>query len=597
MRSANLLTIKATNADRQLVARIANEYARQFVAFRRRADRRTVREAQRRSAAPAQPGPAPAQRSSGPCPSSREPRARAGSTRSARCAPSATSCSKTTQELSTEGTLDQRQRRDRAAGLDSGRAQLARAGADHRASGLGLGLLLGIGLALLFELFDSRLRDPSEIERRVPAPDARRHPAQPRPGAQQPHQAARHAASRARLGAGEMEAFHMLRANLRYFEADRAIKSVVVTSAAPGEGKSTVAWNLAAANANAGNRVLLIEAELRRPTLVREFKLQSSQGLVQILADGAEPVRRDPPRLGADPKQRRRWRARHDGRDRRPAASRRTPPTCSTPSRMAELIRTCEQEYDLVVIDTPPVSVVSDAIPLLKVPDGRDRREPARRHQPGRRDSPAQAARVPGGELPGRRDQRHLQHRRLLRLGVRLRRAIRAGWRSPPRASHAPASPGRPVLVPPRGGLVSTTGAQAAVTLGLSAVAGLALVASPDWWIAFGLLGVAALTAFGLINPALSWPCSCFIRPAAGPFLQGHRRRAVRQRRRAARRPAGGHHHRGPRAAPAPLLGARHGSAAWPSRCSASLRRRRPGSSWAARWARSRSASWCGWRR
>ncbi len=67
---------------------------------------------------------------------------------------------------------------------------------------------------------------------------------------------------------------------------------------------------------------------------------------------------------------------------------------------------------------------------------------------------------------------------------------------------------------------VSTTGAQAAVTLGLSAVAGLALVASPDWWIAFGLLGVAALTAFGLINPALFLALFLFIRPILDQFTK-----------------------------------------------------------------------------
>ena len=155
--------------------------------------------------------------------------------------------------------------------------------------GLGLGVLLGIGLALLFEMFDKRLRDTTEIEQAFNRPTLGAIPLSPAL-VRGRRKAAPHVRGKARaLGPGEMEAFHMLRANLRYFEADRAVNSVVVTSAAPGEGKSTVAWNLAAANANAGNRVLLIEAELRRPTFVEEFKLQTTKGLIHILADGADP--------------------------------------------------------------------------------------------------------------------------------------------------------------------------------------------------------------------------------------------------------------------------------------------------------------------
>ena len=65
----------------------------------------------------------------------------------------------------------------------------------------------------------------------------------------------------------EAEAFRMLRANLRYFNVDREIKSVLVTSASSGDGKSTVAWNLAVAAATTGGKVLLIEADLRNPSL------------------------------------------------------------------------------------------------------------------------------------------------------------------------------------------------------------------------------------------------------------------------------------------------------------------------------------------
>ena len=55
----------------------------------------------------------------------------------------------------------------------------------------------------------------------------------------------------------------MLRTNLRYFNVDREVHSVLITSPAPGDGKTTVSWNLAAAAASVGSRVLVIEADLR----------------------------------------------------------------------------------------------------------------------------------------------------------------------------------------------------------------------------------------------------------------------------------------------------------------------------------------------
>lgn len=361
--SANLLTITATDSDRRLVAPIANEYARQFVAFRRDADRRTVADARRRS--------------------QRRLDSVQGELNRLRQGGEPADGSRAENQIRTLSSernqlLDETRRLATLGTLTSGNVEIAqRASTPGGPSspgaapiiglGLALGLLIGLGLALLFDRLDRRLRDPAETESVFRRPTLGAIPLSPalvRNNRTKPHVRGR---SRS-LGPGEMEAFHMLRANLRYFEADRAIKSVVVTSAAPGEGKSTVAWNLAAANANAGNRVLLIEAELRRPTLVREFKLQRSPGLVQILAEGAAPadvIRRisGPTEVNGD--------GAGPGMDVIVAGGIPPNPTDLLDSaRMAELIRTAEQEYDLVVIDTPPVSVVSDAIPLLKMADG-----------------------------------------------------------------------------------------------------------------------------------------------------------------------------------------------------------------------------------
>ena len=70
--------------------------------------------------------------------------------------------------------------------------------------------------------------------------------------------------AREALPAGEAEAFHLIRAHLRYFNVDRELRTLLVASAAPGDGKTTVARHLAAAAARMGARVLLLEADLRR---------------------------------------------------------------------------------------------------------------------------------------------------------------------------------------------------------------------------------------------------------------------------------------------------------------------------------------------
>ena len=363
--SANVLTIKATTSDQALAAPIANEYARQFVAFRRDADRRTVAQARARSQRRLDTVQRQVTRL----------RNQGGGADPAVGSERENDIRTLTAER--DQLLDETRRLATLGTLTSGNVEIAqrasRPGAPSTPGagpiiglGLALGLLLGVGMALLFDRLDRRLRDPSETESVFQRPTLGAIPLSPalvRNSRTKPNVRGR---SRG-LGPGEMEAFHMLRANLRYFEADRAIKSVVVTSAAPGEGKSTVAWNLAAANANAGNRVLLVEAELRRPTLVREFKLTRSSGLVQILAEGAAPedvIRRvsGPTEVNGDG---------GPGMDVIVAGGIPPNPTDLLDSaRMADLIRKAEREYDLVVIDTPPVSVVSDAIPLLKMADG-----------------------------------------------------------------------------------------------------------------------------------------------------------------------------------------------------------------------------------
>ncbi|MCA1572807.1 MAG: CpsD/CapB family tyrosine-protein kinase [Chloroflexi bacterium] len=166
----------------------------------------------------------------------------------------------------------------------------------------------------------------------------------------------------------ETESFNMIRANLRYFNVGRPVKSILITSAAPGEGKSTLAWNLAAAAAAAGDLVLLIEADLRHPSKLTGNEINPDLGLGALLAGNAElstVLKRLPVAAarGADGP------PRH--MDVVPAGA--VPPNPGDlleASSMARLIAIAEERYDLVVIDASPTAVVSDAIPLVKKVSG-----------------------------------------------------------------------------------------------------------------------------------------------------------------------------------------------------------------------------------
>jgi receptor protein-tyrosine kinase len=226
--------------------------------------------------------------------------------------------------------------------------------------GLFFGAILGLILAMLVDRLDRRIQDPDEMQEEFDKPVL----------AAIPH-STRMLKSGATLLASEAataEAFRMLRANLRYFNVDRGLHVVLITSAAPGDGKSTVAANLAAASAANGARTLLIEVDLRHPTLARGLGVAASPGLTHVLARDAQldsVVQTVPATSGAAD-----------------AASGRTldvivagplppnPTDLIESERMREILREAARDYEFVVVDTPPTAVVPDAIPLVTQVDG-----------------------------------------------------------------------------------------------------------------------------------------------------------------------------------------------------------------------------------
>lgn len=328
---SDVISVTATDVSPRFAAKLADTFATEYVAFRREADRSKVSEAQRlvqRQLAELTPA----------------------------------------QHAGSEG----RSLRERAeqlgilASLQTGNAELVqRAEVPGSASspkvvlnvalGAVLGLLTGVGLAFVLERFDRRIREPEELEEAFGLPVLGAIPESRFLGTTD---------GLAQLPPREAESFRMLRARLRYFNVDRDIRSVLVTSAASGDGKSTVAWNLAIAAAGTGpSRVVLVEADLRHPSIAHKYQLRVVPGLAELLshnatlqdalqqvhlgnapgADGA-PVTLDVVVAGALPPN----------------------PSALIESRtMVELLDQLEARYDLVVVDTPPTPIVSDAIPLI----------------------------------------------------------------------------------------------------------------------------------------------------------------------------------------------------------------------------------------
>lgn len=218
-----------------------------------------------------------------------------------------------------------------------------------------LGGALGLGIAFLRARFDDRIRDPEELTELWDIPLLGTIPRAP--GLKD--------AGRRLPSPEALEAFALTRTNLRYLHVGASVRRVVVTSAVEGEGKSTVAWNLALAAAHAGVRVVLIDADLRRPVQGQRLDIHAGGGLSEVLAGIAAPTEvaqtitvdvPGGPGINVDV-----------------VASGMVPPSpialLERPDARDSLAELCEG-YDLAIFDTPPVTVVGDAKVLMTMTDG-----------------------------------------------------------------------------------------------------------------------------------------------------------------------------------------------------------------------------------
>jgi tyrosine-protein kinase len=332
----NVAEINATDPSPTLAAKIANTYATQYVLFRQEADRAQIIGAQKliqnelAKLTPAQ-----------------------------RTSQQGLSLSNRGQELQI------------LASLQTGNAEFVQPATvpsspsiprTKRNAGIGLivGLLFGIGLAFLLEQLDRRIRGSEDMEEAFGVPVL---------GVIPQSVAYETAPTTKSLPHIEGEAFALLRARLRYFNVDRELRSLLITSAAPQDGKSTVVLNLACAEAMAGyQNVVLVEADLRRPTLSKKLGIRRGPGLAEVLSGSValgNALQRVPIANG------------ENGRRPKVVLSVITageippnPAELVESQAMVQLLETLTDQFDSVLIDSPPASSVSDAMHLMRLTDG-----------------------------------------------------------------------------------------------------------------------------------------------------------------------------------------------------------------------------------
>lgn len=214
-----------------------------------------------------------------------------------------------------------------------------------------LGIILAFGSALLLDTIDKSVKTAEEAERLLGYPLLGAIPKLQRdesgdelPLLNSPYSSVN-------------SAFEMLQINLGFAISDKELKIIVVSSCLPGEGKSFVAANLAVATAQMGRRVLLIDADMRRPRQHDVWKRPNLIGLSHILAGQAglpqssheTSVNLDLLTAGTIPP---------------------NPAALLESQRMRDLLQQASEDYDCVIVDTPPLRFIADASIIGKMADG-----------------------------------------------------------------------------------------------------------------------------------------------------------------------------------------------------------------------------------
>jgi non-specific protein-tyrosine kinase len=217
-----------------------------------------------------------------------------------------------------------------------------------------VGALLALGIGFLVEYLDDTIKTPDDVSR-VSGLSTLGAIARLKEGDDP-----RRLVTWLRAKSPESEAYRTLRTNIQFSSVDSPIRSLLVTSSSPGEGKSTTAANLAVVLAQTGQRVIVVDTDLRRPVLHKIFGVPNNDGLTTALLAGADlaletylrPTELDTLTV---------------------LTSGPIPPNPSEildSHRMRHLVEVLTQAADIVIFDSPPVLAVTDAVVLGRQVDG-----------------------------------------------------------------------------------------------------------------------------------------------------------------------------------------------------------------------------------
>jgi capsular exopolysaccharide synthesis family protein len=223
--------------------------------------------------------------------------------------------------------------------------------------------ILGIGCAVMSDLLDNTVRDPEQVMRTLNTSVIGTLPIV------KPLRSRVAASSRPEMSGGELiplqrsehvctynEAIRTLRNSILLTDFDRRLRSLLITSASPGEGKSTIAVHLAVAHADQRHRTLLVDCDLRRPSVHKHFDLNCRYGLSTVLVSGTgwhDVLEHPLPNLDIMP--------------------------AGPPSRRASdligaglfpMLEAASLEYDLVILDAPPLLGFAEPLQMATAVDG-----------------------------------------------------------------------------------------------------------------------------------------------------------------------------------------------------------------------------------
>ena len=222
----------------------------------------------------------------------------------------------------------------------------------NTALGLAIGLVLGLAMAFLANMLDNKIESPDEASRIYDAPVLGQIPFE-KPDADAHSQVS----VIARPVSAVAESYRGLRNGLQFINFEHSLKTLMVTSAVPGEGKSTVAANLAVVLAQAGSRVVLVIADLRRDSAVENLGVARAPGLSEVLSGTCElglALQRSAAGIGV-------------------LSSGLMPPNPSEllgSVAMKKMLESLAVSVDFIILDTPPLLAVADAAAVARWTDG-----------------------------------------------------------------------------------------------------------------------------------------------------------------------------------------------------------------------------------